>query len=269
MLINSSIHNHSTFCDGKHSPEDMIASAYKAGFADFGVLCHATMTTGDYDWPIRDEAGFISDVNRLKKEYDGKMRIYCGLEKDYYGKVGTGFDYYIDAVHQICYEGRYFEVDHSKEVFTKGIEEGFGGDVKKYIRIYYDTVSAMIEREKPEYVAHIDLVTKFNDGYVFFNEEEKWYLDMAKNCISDAINADSLIEMNFGAMTRGVKSCPYPSIPLLKFIKEKKGRIIIGGDCHNANFVAFGMKEGEELLKEHGFKNVTIYRNGKYIEIGL
>lgn len=269
MLVDSSIHNHTTFCDGKHTPEVMIKSAFNAGFSDFGVLCHATMTTGDYDWPIRDEKGFISTVDTLKKEYTGKMRVYCGLEKDYYGRVSEGFDYYIDAVHQIYYDGRYFDVDHSKEVFIKGVKEGFGGDVRKYIRIYYDTVSAMIEREKPDYLAHIDLVTKFNDGYVFFNEEEKWYLDMAKATALDAINAGSLIEMNFGAMTRGVKSCPYPSIPLLKFIKEKNGRIIIGGDCHNADFVAFGMKEGEELLKSHGFKSVTVFREGKYTEIGL
>ena len=269
MLVNSSIHNHSTFCDGKNLPEEMAQSAYQAGFQDFGILCHATMTTGDYDWPIRDEKGFQNTLSKLKKEYEGKMRLYCGIERDYFGKMSEGFDYVIDGVHQIYYGGRYFDVDHSENIFKKDIEQGFGGNVKKYVEVYYQTVSQMVERNNPEYLAHVDLVTKFNDGFKFFNEEEKWYLDFAKECVEFAINRGALIEMNFGAMTRGVKSTPYPSLNLLEFIKQKNGRIIIGGDCHSANFVAFGMKEGEEILKNKGFKSVTVYRNGKYIEIGL
>lgn len=269
MLIDSSIHNHSTYCDGKSTPEEIVLSAFKAGFSDFGVLCHATMTTGDYDWPIRDEKGFQETLLSLKKEYDGKMRIYCGLERDFYGIDSDGFDYKIDAVHQIYHEGNYFDVDHSKDIFARDIEKGFSGDVKKYIKVYYDTVCKMIEKVKPEYLCHVDLVTKFNDGYAFFNEEEKWYQDLVKECLTFAIESNSLIEMNFGAMTRGVKKTPYPASYLLDFIKEKKGRIIVGGDCHNALYTAFGMEEGRNLLLENGFKSVTVFRSGKYTEIGL
>ncbi len=269
MLIDSSIHNHTTFCDGKSTPEEMIKSAYSAGFSDFGVLCHATMSTGDYDWPIRDEKGFQNAVSSLKEEYAGKMRIYCGIERDYFGNPGSGFDYYIYGAHQICYEGEYYDVDHSKAIFERDIKEGFSGDVKRYVREYYRTVSEMIQRFKPEYLAHVDLVTKFNDGYIYFDETEKWYLDYAYETLNEAISVGSLIEMNFGAMTRKVKSSPYPAPKLLEFIKEKKGRIIVGGDCHNALYTAFGMKEGEEILRSSGFKSVTVYRKGQYTEIGL
>ncbi len=269
MCVLSSIHNHTTFCDGNHTPEEMAERAYLAGFTDFGILCHATMTTGDYDWPIRDEAGFKLAVAKLKEKYAGKMRIYCGIERDYYGVDGKGFDYHINAVHQICSDGRYFDVDHSKAIFEKDLKEGFGGDVKKYVKVYYDTVSALIERDKPEYLAHVDLVTKFNDGFVFFDEGEKWYLDLAFETVKNAINADSLIEVNYGAISRGVKKEPYPSRNLLEFINRNKGRVIIGGDCHNRDFVPFGMKEGVELLRETGFKCVTVYENGKYVEKGI
>ena len=269
MLIDSSIHNHSTYCDGKSTPREMVESAFRAGFSDFGVLCHATMSTGDYDWPIRDEKGFQEALSNLKKEYQGKMRIYCGLERDYYGKDSDGFDYKIDAVHQIYYRGKYFDVDHSVDIFKRDIEFGFGGDVQKYVKVYYETVCKMIEKVKPTYLCHVDLVTKFNDGYQFFNEEDSWYQNLVKECLIFAIENNSLIEMNFGAMTRGVKKTPYPARYLLDFIKRHKGRIIVGGDCHNALYTSFGMKEGEELLKAHGFNSVTLFRNGKYIEVGL
>ncbi|MBR7110325.1 MAG: histidinol-phosphatase HisJ family protein [Clostridia bacterium] len=269
MLIDSSIHNHTTFCDGKSTPEEMIESAYRAGFKDFGVLCHATMTSGNYDWPVRDEKGFIDCVKKLKEKYAGKINVWCGIERDFFGKDGEGFDYKIDGVHQILYNGVYCEVDHSKECFERGVYEVFSGNIKKYIKTYYETVCEMIERNKTEYIAHVDLVTKFNDGFIFFDEKESWYQNYVKECITFAIEKDCLLEMNFGAMTRGVKNTPYPASYLLDFIQEKKGKIIVGGDCHNAQFTAFGMREGEILLREHGFKSVTLYKNGKYTEIGL
>ena len=76
MLIDSSIHNHTTFCDGKSTPEEMIESAYRAGFKDFGVLCHATMTSGNYDWPVRDEKGFIDCVKKLKENVGVPIHLH-------------------------------------------------------------------------------------------------------------------------------------------------------------------------------------------------
>ena len=40
LKIKSSIHNHCTFCDGTNTAEDMILSAIKAGFTDFGMCVY-------------------------------------------------------------------------------------------------------------------------------------------------------------------------------------------------------------------------------------
>ena len=57
MKITSTIHNHSTLCDGKSPPEQMINTAIAAGFADFGFSGHS-YAPFDLAYSIKDEAAY-------------------------------------------------------------------------------------------------------------------------------------------------------------------------------------------------------------------
>lgn len=271
MLVTSSIHNHCTFCDGAHTPEEMIESAIKAGFTDFGLSSHSPIEISPVTWSMKDEDGYFKYVNAIKSKYADKIRVYCGLEVDYYTKDrrDRGYDYLIDSVHMIYKDGVFYSVDHSAEVFEKSMIEGFGGSGLKMSHAYYDVVCKLIEEKSPTVLCHFDLVTKFNDGNKFFDEGDKKYLDKVYSSLQLALEKDCIIEVNYGAIARGCKTTPYPAGYLLPFLKEKGAKLLIGGDCHNKNFVDFGFREGVELLRSYGIKSVWQFIDGKYKEKGI
>ena len=81
--IRAGLHNHTTMCDGKNSAREMAEAAIAAGFTDFGFSGHGH-TPFDLSYSLKDEAGYIREIRALQKEYAGRIRLYCGLEQDYF-----------------------------------------------------------------------------------------------------------------------------------------------------------------------------------------
>ncbi len=271
IKVTSSIHNHCTHCDGAHSAWEMAESAYKAGFTDFGFSSHSLIECTPASWAMQDEAPYKAEINEIKKAYAGKMRVYCGLEVDYYSlpRQDRGFDYLIDSVHKLYKDGKYYSVDSSRELFEELLNVGYGGDGYKASKDYYDTVCRMIEEKNPKVICHIDLVTKFNDGMRYFDEANPKYIAQLYQALDFALEKGAIIEINYGAIARGCKSTPYPAQYTLSYLKDKKARLLIGADCHNKHKINFGFDEGVKLLSENGFKTVTVFQNGEYIDIPL
>ena len=76
----SNLHTHCVFCDGKNTPEDMIARAEELGFVSLGFSSHASQTMNSF-WGLRNELGYIEKIRALAAEND-RIRIHLGVELD-------------------------------------------------------------------------------------------------------------------------------------------------------------------------------------------
>ena len=56
-MLKSSTHNHTTFCDGQNTPEEMAEAAYALGFTDFGFSGHTYVDFADYG--VKDELAYV------------------------------------------------------------------------------------------------------------------------------------------------------------------------------------------------------------------
>lgn len=61
-MITSSLHNHCNLCDGKDSPEEMAAAAFRAGITDFGFSSHS-YASFDMGASVKDERDYIEKIN--------------------------------------------------------------------------------------------------------------------------------------------------------------------------------------------------------------
>ena len=78
-----------------------------------------------------------------------------------------------------------------------------------------------------------------------------------------------VVELNTGAISRGYRTAPYPSIPLLRHLKDLNGKIIVTSDCHNKAHLTCWYDEAAELLKSCGFRSVMQLRKHGFEEIGV
>ena len=108
-------------------------------------------------------------------------------------------------------------------------------------------------------VGHFDLVTKFNEGDVLFDTTDERYLTQGYAAIDKLLEKNVIFEVNTGAMSRGYRTEPYPSIMFLRYIKEKGGRVILSGDCHNASAICHAFDLAYEHIKKAGLEETEKY----------
>ena len=109
MIAN--FHTHTTFSDGKNTPEEMVLFAIEQGFCSIGFSDHA-FTSHDQRYCMKDLQGYITEINRLKKKYQDKIQIYLGVEEDGSERLDRApFDYLIGSLHYLAWDGKDYIMD--------------------------------------------------------------------------------------------------------------------------------------------------------------
>lgn len=260
-------HVHTSLCDGADTPAEMAEEAYKKGFAVLGFSGHCYIDYDDYCMTKENTAFYNAEIERLKKEYDGKMEILCGIEQDYFSDMPTDiYDYVIGSVHSLSKDAA-TSVDGSPEVTKKLVDERFGGSFDRLAEEFFKIEADVVRKTNCDIIGHFDLVSKYKDvnGYTL----SKRYFDAAFSALHELIKYDRVFEINVGAMTRSCRTDPYPSEKLLKEINALGGRIMINGDCHNRLFLGRFLDDAKELAVACGFRSQVILTKDGFKEIEL
>ncbi len=270
--VRSSLHNHTTLCDGRATPEELIEAAITEGLSDIGISGHC-YTPFDIDYSIKSEALYIEKVNECKEKYRGKIRVWCGIEQDFYAPCEdkSRYDYMISSVHYIKAPSceKYYSVDASPEKALLMRDELFGGDGIALCREYFRHVCEGTLKYRPDIVGHFDLVAKYNGDGLIFNEESREYKNAALEALTACAETDCLFELNTGAIRRGARNIPYPAPFLLKRLLELSGKLILSSDCHQKDGLCYGFSDALMLLREVGFRSVFVFEDGKFAEKGI
>lgn len=258
-MILEDFHVHTTYCDGKNSPEEIIQEAIKRGMTRIGFSGHS-FTAFDTE-PCMTQTGtqsYVSEINRLKAKYSGKIEILCGTEQDYYSDMTTeGFDYVIGSVHYVIADGEYISVDHKPEIFADLIHR-FDDDPYKLTEEYYSLVADVVRKTDADIIGHFDLITKFNEGGKFFDEENPRYISACNNALDSLLETGKPFEINTGAISRGWRKRPYPSLRILKYISSHGGSVILSSDSHRKDTLMFQFPEYEHFARSLGLRLATL-----------
>lgn len=250
----SAFHNHTTYCDGKNTPEEMILEAINLGMPSIGFSGHV-YTFFDESYCMSKEATrlYQEELALLKKRYADQINVLIGIEQDMYSTEPTNaYDYVIGAKHYLYKDGIYLDVDDCPEVITRDCQSFFGGDFYAYAEAYYQQASQIIEKTNCTFIAHFDLVSKFNEGNVLFDETSPRYQNAALMAIDTLCQQGAVFEINTGAMIRGYRTTPYPAAFILDRIAHHGNSVILSTDSHSKDTLQFGLKEAEEIARRHG-----------------
>ncbi len=261
--MKTNCHTHTTYCDGKNTAEEMILAAIEKGFTCLGFSGHSPMNHESI-WGMSEEGAekYMDELADLAEKYEGKLDVLCGIEldADYENIDINDFDYVIGSVHSLNFEDKIYEMDNTAEVLQACIDEKFGGDRDCLAEAYFKKLADFIESEEfIDVVGHIDLITKFNEQTPVFDENSERYQKAAKTCVDRILEAvpEIVFEVNTGAMYRKGNSKPYPAEFILKYIKEKGGKITITSDAHCTEALDYKFPEAVDYCRKCGFEIIN------------
>lgn len=275
----SNYHTHSTFCDGRATPEAFVQEAIEKEFNALGFSAHAPLPfPTDWNMPLCRMDDYIAEISRLKQRYAPTLPIYIGLETDYYSAsynaatldyATKGFDYLISSIHFITNptNGKTMCVDGPYEEFREGVHLVFGGSIKNTIAQFFNASMLMVEAGGFDIIGHIDKIQMNGSMVEGFDPTDKAYIAQLRDLFHFAAEKGKIIEINTKSLNP--RRILYPATTMLSTLKESNASIQINADSHHPSLLTDGYNETRTLLIEAGFKSTCELIGGKWQEVSI
>lgn len=269
MEIKADCHIHTSYCDGKDTPRDIVESAYKRGFTHLGFSGHSYFAYPEpFGMSDTRYENYKEDILSLKDEYKGKMQIIFGIEQEYYGNRVEA-EYCIGSCHCLKRKEQFITIDSSPELLETAVLQFWDGNWYSFIESYYNTIARLKEKTNCDLIGHFDLVTKFNEGNRYFDENSEQYFEIAWETMKYLKKWDIPFEVNSGAISRGYRKEPYPSMRLLKELNNIGGKVSITSDSHRKETVGYHRLESMKRIYQCGFRKHSIMTEDGMMEIKI
>lgn len=266
-MLKTNYHTHTSFCDGKGSPEEIAEAAIEKGFDILGFSSHCMYPfAGTWHIPTKDFNTYIEAVNSAKEKFSGKLKILLGFEADYipliskpdfdrYKKLAP--DFLIGSVHYVFSEKGRLCVDYNASLLKEKIDTLYNGNSKKVVCEYFSLEREMLSKGNFSIIGHADLVRKNNNALKMFNENDFWYRREIK-ATADAIKKSSVIvEVNTGAIARGYMDGVYPSDEFLALLNERNVPVTLSSDSHSKENLDFAFDKALSAVQKAGYNELA------------
>ncbi len=267
-------HTHTQFCDGKATMEDFVAAAVKEGMTHLGFSPHSPLAIeSPCNMSRRSVPLYLAEVERLRREYGSRCRLYAGMEIDYlddsWGPHITYFrelplDFRIGSVHFIpTKDGRMFvDVDGRPETFVRKLEQYFENDLRYVVSTFFRQSRRMILAGGFDVLGHLDKIGHNASVVRPGIEKEHWYRRLADELIDLVIERGITVEINTKAYSpTGSLDNPghpaglpegcgrfFPSRRLISRLKAAGVPMIINSDAHLPELLDASRHEAFRLL---------------------
>lgn len=272
MKNKQNLHIHSTFSDGKHTPEEIVLEAIDRGFASIGFSEHSYMpfSSSKSQMPVENMENYKKTIRALKEKYRGKIGVFCGMELESYSEVPLdGFDYLIGSVHYLKFAEGILGFDRKLDEVQAYIRDHFENDGMAFAKRYYERVAQLPELGNFDILGHFDLLTKNNEAGRFIDTTDPAYLRMGFEAIHALRGKIPLFELNTGCIPRGYKSTPYPQPEFIREFRKCGFGAVLSTDCHDKDYLDTCFEEARLLLREAGFTTRWILTDDGFKEVEL
>jgi len=260
----TSLHNHTTWGDGKASPAEMMTAAATQGVDELGISDHLVLRPDREipSWSLRPDQldAYVSDLVRLRSEEGPAVRI--GLEVDWFPAHperirdtlhGLPLDYVIGSVHEI--DG--FVVDVADAWQDLRLDQQ-----NEIHREYWHRIATLAGSGLFDIVAHLDLTKKH--GY-------RPSIDLTRE-ISAALDAIAAADLAVELNTSGwhfPAADAYPSEPLVTACRERCIPMLLSADAHEPAHVRRDFERGAARLRKAGYENLVRFEDRRRISAPL
>ncbi len=201
------------------------------------------------------------------RPYHSPLTIFLGMEADFIPGMGHPFshfwdtcplDYLIGSVHLVrngSPEDLWFIDGPDPATYDQGLNELFGGDIRKGVAAYYRQINEMLTTGRMDIVGHLDKIKMHNRGR-FFTEDEPWYQALVDETLELVMKKGVIVEVNTRGIYKKRSDSLFPGPAILKKIHAMGIPVLISSDAHKPGEVSMLFAETAELLRNIGFGEV-------------
>jgi histidinol-phosphatase (PHP family) len=269
-------HCHSRFDDGHGELEEYVQAALHKGLRTLGFAGHAPVPF-PCTWTMPSDLlpEYLETARRLKIAYAEKLEVLVGLEVDYIPEListaaaqiqALNLDFTVGSVHFIgrLAAGKLWTPDGPVEELEQGVQESFGGDIRRAVEEYYRRMTAMVSSSPPDIIGHFDVIKKNNRGDGYFSESSTWYRSAVEHTLDAVAVSPCILEINTGGIVRNTSGVLYPSEWILAESLRREIPVMINSDAHRPDQLDGYYNEAVSILREIGFRELTqIGREGR------
>lgn len=265
------LHTHSTYDDGRDTPREMADHAISLGFDSLGFSGHSYAPYGAaYSMSEEGTEAFKVEITRMKREYEGRIKLFLGLEFDMYSPTSLkGWDYTLGACHYLRLQGEIVGIDRKYADVKAVADKYFGGDGLALAKEYYSQLSRLPEYGQFDIAAHFDLIAKTTEQGFLFDTESARYRAIALECLEHLSRHIPFFEVNTGAIARGYRTSPYPDRYLLGKMREMGIKLTLSSDCHDKTKLTCHFTEALELIKSVGYDEIYVLADNGFTGVKI
>lgn len=249
---------------------DYIEAGIEAGLQVIGISDHTPYFGSPEEQPFpgiamakSEIAGYVEEVLKLKKEYEGKIKVLLGIESDFFPEFAEiyqkslapyPFDYLIGSVHQvngvsIFNKNRWKKLSPAQKIADK--------------EAYFDLIRQSARSGIFQIIGHMDAM---KGNYPSFSEI------ITDEAIEETLKVIAecglAIEINTSGKT---KLCGgwYPSNAILEVAHFHGVQVTFGSDAHIPSRVGDEFEEVSKALKEIGYTEWVYFEQKQKVVVPL
>ena len=265
-------HIHSTCSFDANNPmAEMSSAAYARGISEICFTDHCdfdipdTMQVGPdlFEIPEKQRRQFADALKKAPPDQTLRLGLELGEanhdpERALKIYKMEGYDFVIGSLHNLLgledfYDIKYTSMEQCHQLYDR----------------YLDELVELAAISCFDVMGHIGYCLRYMSRQGFNVE-----LSMSRNgdridtLLRTLIHSGRGIELNCADLVPGGRDCAlgltFPSTPILRRYRELGGEIItVGSDAHSLRASGLGVREGYLLLRENGFKYVTVFSRHK------
>lgn len=268
----SDYHSHSAFSsDAKDTMEAMALAAYEKGISYLCFTDHADDCMQEADLSFTpdkylEKHGIYEEYIRVRDKLSSKLTVNFGMELSAANQNPSmaerlaklyPFDFIIGSVHNLTGTNDFYFLSYKET-----------SECIKLMDRYLDEHITMLDIGGFDVIGHIGYPMKYMARYNIHLDLFDYY-EKLRALLTKAIQCGIGIEVNTSGLRDDMKTS-IPNYDIIKLYHDLGGEIITtGSDSHNTNDVGKDIVKATELLKQAGFKYVTVFnqRKPEFIEI--
>ncbi len=271
FLTDTHSHTYPSSHDGQNTLREMIDAAIEKEIFCYGISNHL-----DYDYdenlmteeekktlPNGDEDEYFHDARLLQQEYEEKIKVLVGAEFGYSDKKE------IQEQYRLAYEKHYPDYVINSVHSNNGRDFSrtpLPNDKKEVFGLYLRLVRQSLDVPYPyDIIGHFEYIVRyvpFADKKIDVAEFQEQIDDILKTIIDKR----KIVEVNTSRF--GLQRIGLPNEDILaRYYKLGGRRVTFGSDAHTTSRLLDGREEVIAMLKEIGFKYLTIPDKGNYIKV--